>query len=246
MLDLIRPDSGSIQIFGLDPQRDAVAVKEKCSYLPGELNLESSLKVRDQLKYLAELRGNHTDWQYVQSLAERFELNMELKIKNLSKGNKQKVGVVQALMNKPELLILDEPTSGLDPLMQQEVLNVLKQAKQDGATVFFSSHIIGEVEAIAERVAVIRKGVIVEVVSPEQLSAMQIRRVRVVFASPVSASDFSAIEGVNVLPQEEAHIVRFEVSGEIDAVIKAIARHTVVDLTMERPTLEEAFMAYYK
>lgn len=246
MLDLIRPDSGSISIFGLDPQKDAVAVKEKCSYLPGELNLESSLKVRDQLRYLAELRGDNIDWKYVQSLAERFELNMDLKIKNLSKGNKQKVGVVQALMHKAELLLLDEPTSGLDPLMQQEVLNALKEAKQDGATVFFSSHIIGEVEALAERVAIIRKGVIAEVVSPDRLSAMQIRRVRVVFADRVEASAFSGLEGVTTHPQEQDHILRFEVHGEIDAVIKAIAQHTVIDLTMERPTLEEAFMAYYK
>lgn len=245
MLDLIRPTSGSIRIFGIDPQKDAVAVKARCGYLPGELNLESSLKVRDQLKYLAELRGNHLDWQYVESLAERFQLNMNLKIKNLSKGNKQKVGVVQALMHKPDLLILDEPTSGLDPLMQQEVLAALKEAKQAGATVFFSSHIIGEVEAIAERVAIIRKGVIVEIVNPDQLSAMQIRRVRVVFAAPISTEQFTGLEGVSVLPQENPQELRFAVSGDIDPVIKAIAQHTVVALSMERPSLEEAFLAYY-
>ncbi|MEE4194431.1 MAG: ABC transporter ATP-binding protein [Anaerolineae bacterium] len=246
MLDLIRPNSGSIRILGLDPQKDAVAVKQKCGYLPGELNLESSLKVRDQLKYLAELRGNAVDWHYVETLAERFGLAMDLKIKNLSKGNKQKVGVVQALMHKSELLILDEPTSGLDPLMQQEVLDALKEAQQAGATVFFSSHIIGEVEAIAERVAIIRSGLIAEVVSPDQLSAMQIRRVRVVFAEATSAAVFDGLKDVTILPQEQDQILRFEVHGEIDAVIKAIARHTVVDLTMERPTLEEAFMAYYQ
>ena len=246
MLDQIRPDSGSISIFGLNPQKQPVAVKQKCSYLPGELNLESGLKVRDQLKYFVELRGKHVDWKHVEALAERFELNLDLKIKNLSKGNKQKVGVVQALMHKSELLILDEPTSGLDPLMQQEVLNALKEAKQVGATVFFSSHIISEVEAIAERVAIIRKGVIAEIVSPEQLSAMQIRRVRVVFAEATPASAFDGLEDVIILPQEQDHILRFEVHGNIDAVIKAIAAHTVVDLTMERPTLEEAFLAYYQ
>lgn len=246
MLDQIRPDSGSISIFGVNPQKQPVDVKQKCSYLPGELNLESGLKVRDQLKYFVELRGNHVDWRHVEALAERFELNLDLKIKNLSKGNKQKVGVVQALMHKSELLILDEPTSGLDPLMQQEVLNALKEAKQAGATVFFSSHIISEVEAIAERVAIIRKGVIAEIVSPEQLSAMQIRRVRVVFAEATNASAFDGLEDVIILPQEQEHVLRFEVHGNIDAVIKAIAAHTVVDLTMERPTLEEAFLAYYQ
>ena len=130
--------------------------------------------------------------------------------------------------------------------MQQEVLTALKEAKKAGATVFFSSHIISEVEAIAERVAVIRKGVIAEIVSPEQLSAMQIRRVRVVFAEATPASTFDGLEDVTILPQEQEHILRFEVHGNIDAVIKAIAAHTVVDLTMERPTLEEAFLAYYQ
>ena len=246
MLDLIRPDSGTINILGIDPQKHPTAVREKCSYLPGELNLESNLKVQEQLHYLAELRGNTIDWAYVETLTQRFDLNMSLKIKNLSKGNKQKVGIIQALMHKPELLILDEPTSGLDPLMQQEVLNALKEAKQDGATVFFSSHIIGEVEAIAERVAIIRKGVIVEVVNPEQLSAMQIRRIRVSFANPIQASAFENLAGITILPQEQETVLSFEASGDLDAVIKAIAQYTVLDLNMERPSLEEAFMAYYK
>jgi ABC-2 type transport system ATP-binding protein len=246
VLDLIRPDSGQIHVLGIDPQQDPVAVREKVSYLPGELNLDAGLKVSDQLRYLSELRGNTVDWRYVERLAQRFDLNLNLRIKNLSKGNKQKVGIVQALMQRSNLLILDEPTSGLDPLMQQEVLKALKEARDDGATVFFSSHIISEVEAIADRVAIIRKGVIVETVTPEALAAMQIRRVRVTFENGVTADAFTQLAGIKVLPQDRERSLRFEISGEMDAFIKILGRFTVVDLEMERPTLEGAFMAYYQ
>jgi ABC-2 type transport system ATP-binding protein len=246
VLDLIRPDSGQMRVLGIDPQQDPVAVREKVSYLPGELNLDAGLKVSDQLRYLAELRGNTVEWRYVERLAQRFDLNLGLRIKNLSKGNKQKVGIVQALMQRSNLLILDEPTSGLDPLMQQEVLKALKEARDDGATVFFSSHIISEVEAIADRVAIIRKGVIVETVTPEALTAMQIRRVRVTFQDEVTADAFTQLAGIKVLPQDRERTLRFEISGEMGAFIKTLSRFTVVDLEMERPTLEEAFMAYYQ
>jgi ABC-2 type transport system ATP-binding protein len=245
ILDLIRPDSGQIHVLGIDPQQDPVAVREKVSYLPGELNLDAGLKVSDQLRYLSELRGSTVDWRYVERLAQRFDLNLNLRIKNLSKGNKQKVGIVQALMQRSNLLILDEPTSGLDPLMQQEVLKALKEARDDGATVFFSSHIISEVEAIADRVAIIRKGVIVETVTPEALAAMQIRRVRVTFENGVTTDAFTQLAGIKVLPQDRERSLRFEISGEMDAFIKTLSGFTVVDLEMERPTLEEAFMAYY-
>jgi len=246
VLDLIRPDSGQIRVLGIDPQQDPVAVREKVSYLPGELNLDTGLKVSEQLRYLSELRGNTVDWRYVERLAQRFDLNLSLRIKNLSKGNKQKVGIVQALMQRSNLLILDEPTSGLDPLMQQEVLKALKVARDDGATVFFSSHIISEVEAIADRVAIIRKGVIAETVNPEALAAMQIRRVRVTFQDGVTAEVFTQLAGIKVLPQDRERSLRFEISGEMDAFIKTLSQYTVVDLEMERPTLEEAFMAYYQ
>ena len=246
ILDMIRPDSGQIRVLGIDPQQDSVAVREKVSYLPGELNLDAGLKVSEQLRYLSELRGNTVDWRYVERLAQRFDLNLNLRIKNLSKGNKQKVGIVQALMHRSNLLILDEPTSGLDPLMQQEVLKALKEARDDGATVFFSSHIISEVEAIADRVAIIRQGVIVETVTPEALAAMQIRRVRVTFENGVTADAFTQLEGIKVLPQDRERTLRFEISGEMDAFIKTLSRFTVVDLEMERPTLEEAFMAFYQ
>ena len=142
LLDLIRPDGGTLRVLGRDPQRDSLAVRARTGYLPGELRVDDSFTVEGALKFFGALRGHALDWTYVRELAERFSLDLQLPIKNLSKGNKQKVGVVQALMHQPELLMLDEPTSGLDPLMQREVLNVIRAAREAGATVFFSSHVL--------------------------------------------------------------------------------------------------------
>ncbi|MCD6344063.1 MAG: ABC transporter ATP-binding protein, partial [Anaerolineae bacterium] len=161
LLDLIRPDGGAVRVLGIDPQADPVAVRARTGYLPGELALDPNMTVEDTLHYFNGLRGNQADWGFARRIAERLDLDLKPPIKNLSHGNKQKVGIVQALMHRPELLLLDEPTLGLDPLMQREVLALLREAKTDGATVFFSSHIMSEVEAVAERVAIIREGVIV-------------------------------------------------------------------------------------
>ena len=155
LLDLIRPDAGTLRVFGLDPQAKPVGVQARTGYLPGELHLNDNLSAERQLRFFADMRGGGVDWGHVRALAERLQLDLGRPIKNLSKGNKQKVGVVQALMHRPELLLLDEPTSGLDPLMQQEVLGLICQARADGATVFFSSHIMSEVQTIADRVGMI-------------------------------------------------------------------------------------------
>ncbi|MCJ7626035.1 MAG: ABC transporter ATP-binding protein, partial [Anaerolineaceae bacterium] len=179
-------------------------------------------------------------------IAERLELDLTRSIKNLSKGNKQKVGVVQALMHRPELLMMDEPTSGLDPLMQQEVYRLLKEAKAEGTTVFFSSHIINEVEAIADRVAIIRAGVIVEEAEPKNLVSMEMRHIRVRFKEPVDPSSIAQVEGVTLLSQSSSTVVTLLVEGEVDSLIKALAAYTVIDFDIERPSLEEIFLAYYE
>lgn len=245
MLDTIRPEQGSIRVFGLDPQQDAVAVRSRVGYLPGELNLEGNQKVSDALRYFAALRGNNLDWAYVEELARRLDLDLQMSIKNLSKGNKQKVGVVQALMHRPDLLILDEPTSGLDPLMQQEVYRLLREARQNGATVFFSSHIIAEVEAIADRVAIIRDGVIVEEAEPETLGHMDVRRIRVRFKQEVDEAKLKGFPDVSEVNRERRDVYAFTVEGEIDGFIKTLAGFPVSDLDVERPSLEEIFLAYY-
>lgn len=245
MLDLIRPQSGTIRVLGMDPQADSVAARARVGYLPGELNFEANLKVKHALRYFNDLRGHKSDWGYVRQLAQRLELDLDMPIKNLSKGNKQKVGVVQALMSRPALLLLDEPTSGLDPLMQQEVHRLLKEARAGGATVFFSSHIISEVEAIAERVGIIRKGVMVEEAEPGQLGSMDLRRVHVRFIRPSDPTPLASVAGVTVLPEHDDVNITAQVEGELDGFIKALAAFPVGDMAIERPSLEEAFLAYY-
>jgi ABC-2 type transport system ATP-binding protein len=230
----------------MDPQKDPVAVRARVGYLPGELQLESNFTVEGQLRYLDRLRGRVVDWDYVRQIAQRIELDLRMPIKNLSKGNKQKVGVVQALMAKPDLLMFDEPTFGLDPLMQQEVLRMIAEAQDRGATVFFSSHILSEVQEIAERVAIIRKGVVAEVAETSMLINRSMRRAKVRFREPVDANALANLSGVTVISQDDGLNVTLQVEGEMNGLIKALASYPVSDFETERPSLEEIFLAYYE
>jgi len=245
LLDLIHPNGGTSRVLGLDPQKQSQQVRARSGYLPGELYLEDSLTVEATLRYLNSLRGGKADWGYIRKLAERLDLDLKIQNRNLSKGNKQKVGVVQALMHQPELLMLDEPTSGLDPLMAQEVLRMLEEAKSAGATVFFSSHIISEVEQVAERVGIIRQGVVVEVAETQALIERALRRARVRFKKPVQAEGLERIAGVKILSADGA-TVHLQIEGEMDALIKALAKFPVAEFETERPSLEEVFLAYYE
>jgi len=229
MLDLIRPQGGSIRVLGLDPQQEPEAVKARVGYLPGELHLEENMTARQVFRYLDRLRGGRANRDFILELSGRLKLELDTPIKNFSKGNKQKVGVVQALMHRPELLLLDEPTGGLDPLMQQEVLRMLAEAQADGATVFFSSHIISEVQAVADRVAIIREGVIVEVAETAALLDRSMRRVRIRFREPTEAGDLVALPGVELLDREDGLGLRLQVEGEMDALIKTLAQYPVSD-----------------
>jgi ABC-2 type transport system ATP-binding protein len=246
LLDLIRPDSGTVRVLGIDPQQDPQQVRKRVGYLPGELHLDENLRVGSALKFLNRLRKNQADWDYVDQLAERLDLRMSLQIKNLSKGNKQKVGVVQALMHKPELLMLDEPTFGLDPLMQQEVLRLISSAREEGATVFFSSHILSEVQEIADRVGIIRRGEVIEVADTRTLINRSIRRARVLFKEAVDTAMLENIPGVSVLSRDDGMHVTLQVEGEMDSLIKSLSAFSVLDFETERPSLEEIFLAYYK
>jgi ABC-2 type transport system ATP-binding protein len=219
MLDLIRPDGGTTRVLGFDPQKDPVAVRARVGYLPGELQLESNFTVERQFRYLNRLRGRVVDWNYVRDLAERIALDLKMPIKNLSKGNKQKVGVVQTLMHKPDLR---------------------------GSTVFFSSHILSEVQEIAERVAIIRNGVVVEVAETATIINRSLRRARVRFRESVDASSLADLPGVTLLSQDDGVTAMLQVEGEMNGLIKALAAYPVSDFETERPSLEEIFLAYYE
>ncbi len=245
LLDLIRPDGGTSRILGYDPQADPVAVQARSGYLPGELRLNDNWTAERQLRFFSDMRGGTADWEFVRGLAVRLELDLKRPIKNLSKGNKQKVGVVQALMHHPELLMLDEPTSGLDPLMQQEVMGLIREARAAGATVFFRSHIMSEVQAVADRVALIRAGQIVELAETRSLIDHALRHVKVQFKEPVESAQLAAVPGVTLLASDDGTSVTLQVGGDMDGLIKALGRFPVCDLETTRPSLEEVFLAYY-
>jgi ABC-2 type transport system ATP-binding protein len=246
LLDLIRPDSGKARVLGIDPQANPIEVQARTGYLPGEMELYASLTVERQLRFLNDLRGKKADWDYVRQLCARLGLDLNLQIKNLSKGNKQKIGIVQALMHRPELLLLDEPTGGLDPLVQQEVLALIREARSGGATVFFSSHVLSEVEAVTDRVAILRKGKIVEVGETSSLTNRALHRLTVRFLAPVDCRELESLSGVQILSTVDSTDITLQVTGAMDRLIKALGAYPVAEIETSRPSLEEAFLAYYK
>ena len=246
LLDMIRPDGGKALVLGLNPQVDPIAVQGRCGYLPGELELYENLTVERQLKFFSDMRGRKVDWEVTQQLCQRLGLDLKLLIKNLSKGNKQKIGVVQALMHRPELLLLDEPTGGLDPLMQQEVLDLIREARAAGATVFFSSHILSEVEAVTDRVAIIREGRIIEIGETSLLTQRALHRISVRFMAAVDTRELESLAGVKVLARTDEKSLTLQVTGVMDALIKTLGAYPVSEIETARPSLEEVFLAYYK
>lgn len=246
LLDAIRPDGGSSEVFGLNPQKNPVAVQEMVGYLPGEVQFYDNHTAEWQLRFFNDLRGRRAEWSFVRQLAGRLDLDLRQPIKNLSKGNKQKVAIIQALMHRPRLLILDEPTSGLDPLMQLEVLELLREANAGGATVFFSSHIMSEVEAITQRVAIIRAGEVVEVAETSSLTRRSLNRLSVRFKRPCDFSHLASLPGVVILAQVDQIGVSLQITGDMEKLVQALAPLPVLDFATERPSLEEVFLTYYK
>ncbi len=246
MLDMIRPDGGKALLLGIDPQVDPVAVQARTGYLPGEMQYYDNLTCEQQLRFFNDMRSGCAKWSDIRHLADHLALDLRQPIKNLSKGNKQKVGVIQALMHLPELLLLDEPTSGLDPLMQQEVLGMLREFNEGGTTIFFSSHIMSEVESLAERVAIIRAGEIVEVTDTSSLTHSAVNRITIRFKQPVEFTELVELPGVELLSQVDQTGLTLQVTGDMEKLIQTLGCLPVLDLETERPSLEEAFLAYYK
>jgi ABC-2 type transport system ATP-binding protein len=247
LMDLIRPTGGHASIFGLDCQQKTVDIKAMTGYLPGELALWNNLTGRQNLVYLANLRGG-VPMPDIEKYAERLGLDLDRKFREYSKGNKQKVGIVQAFMHKPRLLILDEPTGGLDPLNQQEFFRMASDAHEAGATIFLSSHILSEVEHTCDRVAIIREGRLVRVGSVSEVVAGKHYSVVLTLGIPVTdaiKNEFQALPNVENVTATD-HSLSFVVQGDIDSVMKKSADYPVISISSHEPTLEEAFLQYYQ
>lgn len=244
LLDLIRPTSGRATVLGLDPRRDGVALRRRVGYLAGDFVVDGRQTGRELLTYLSNLRGGVARVS-VDRLADRLDLDLSRRIRSLSKGNRQKLGVVQAFMHDPELLILDEPTSGLDPFLQHEFVAMTREARQAGRTVFMSSHVMSEVQQTADRVGIVREGRLITVEGVEELRERAIRTVEIQFDAPVRAEEFAAVPGISDL-RVDGNVLRCRLAGRADALVKAAAAHTVVSLLAEEPDLEELFFAYYR
>src|SRR3954470_1671888 len=243
LLDHIRPSSGHATIFGIETTQDPVAIHKRLGYLPGEFALYDKLTGGQTLDYFANLRGG-VDRAYQRNLVERLEVDPTRRFREYSKGNKQKIGLIIALQHRPELLLLDEPTSGLDPLIQQEFYAVIREAKEDGRTVFLSSHILSEVEKTCDRVAIIRGGELARVDRTEALRDLAHHHVELVFSGPVPTADFEALPGVSEVVADE-HVLRMRVSGNITDVVRTAAKYELADFVSREPSLEETFLAEY-
>lgn len=237
------PTRGTARILGQPIGPGNVALRKRLGFMPGELALYEHMKARDLLRYFGNLRGG-VDWKYVAGLADRFSLNLNKKIKDLSKGNKQKVALVQAWMHQPDVLILDEPTSGLDPLVQQEFHELVKEAKRGGTTVFLSSHVLSEVEHICDRAAIVREGRLVVVERIASLHERSIRHLEIDFVTRPPQTLFRRIPGVSDV-RFDGRIVRCTVRGSMDQVLKRLAKHRVKNLISEHASLEELFFKEY-
>jgi beta-exotoxin I transport system ATP-binding protein len=243
LLDLIRPTAGAVRVLGLDPRRQGVALRRRLGYLEGDFTVDGRQTAHELLTYLGHLRGGVAPAR-VATLADRLRLDVTRPIGTLSKGNRQKVGLVQAFMHEPELLVLDEPTAGLDPFLQKEFTAMAREVVAEGRTVFMSSHVMSEVQKVSDRVGIIRDGRLASVDTVESLRASATRRVEAVLAAPPRAEDFTSVPGVSEVDVDGA-LLRCRLDGPADALVKALAAHEVLSLTSEEPDLEEVFFDRY-
>lgn len=251
LLDIIRPSSGTVAVLGKDPRSGGPGLREQIGYLPGELKLQGRVSGRELIRHYADISGPISKGA-IATLAERLDLDLDRQVRTLSKGNKQKLGLVQAFMHKPALLVLDEPTSGQDPLVQQEFLSMVREARDSGATVFLSSHILREVGQAADTVAILRQGKILAVSSVDELRESAVRKVRARFTR-ISAEELrmtlSKISNLTEFDATERNgltELTATISGDINAFISTIAAFSIAELAIEEPDLEESVLNLYR
>jgi len=252
LLDIIRPSSGTVRVLGTDPRAGGAALRRRIGFVPGELRLDGRISGRALLTHLAEISGPVAPGA-IDALAERLGLELGRPVRTLSKGNKQKIGLVQAFMHRPPLLVLDEPTSGLDPLVQREFLTMVREARDDGQTVLLSSHVLSEIQQAADEVVVLAQGRIVARGSVESLRSASVRRLRAVVVGASADALTAALEGVpsatdiavTPAPSADAVHVAATVRGEVDAVVRTLMTGRLLDLTVEEPDLEESILDLY-
>lgn len=241
LLGLIQPTRGRAEIFGLDCQHRSVEAHRRLAYVPGEASLWPSLTGAETLHLLGRVQGC-VDEAYRNELIKRFELDLSKKVRAYSRGNRQKVILIAALAARPDLLLLDEPTSGLDPLMEQEFRHCIAEAKERGQTVFLSSHILSEVEALCDQVGILRAGRLVEMGTLADMRHLSARTVEVTFDGAVpDLSDISGVSSTHV----DGNVVRLQVQGAIEPLLKVLAASSVSGLLIREPSLEELFLALY-
>jgi len=245
LLDLIRPTGGKAWILGNDCRTDSVKTRHHVGYVPGDLRLFDRLTGREQLDSLARLRGS-IEQAWRNALVDRFDVVLDRPIRELSRGNRQKIGIVQAFMHRPQVLVLDEPTSGLDPILQSEFQTLLLETVAAGASVFLSSHSLDEVQHVSDRVAIIRSGKLIDVDSVEHLRGRALRHVSITFAELADPIPFAGLEGVRIV-EVEGSVLRLSAPvAAMDAVVTEAARHRIVDLVSAPADLEEIFLELYR
>lgn len=243
LMGLLIPTGGSAKILGLDCRSESVEIRRLIGNLPDDLAVDDRLTGRELISLLARIR-KMDGLGRGEELSERLQADLETQMRHLSRGNRQKIGLIQAMFHSPELLILDEPTGGLDPLMQAEFMTLIEEHREGGGSAFISSHLLSEVERLCDRVGIVRDGALVAVETVDALIHRSIRRVTVTFDRPVSEKEFTDLDGVDGLNASGATLT-FTVSENIDGVVRAAAKHKVIDLEVEHPTLEEVFLSYY-
>lgn len=243
LLGFMHPTGGAAEIFGLDTKKESVRIRANVGNLPGEFALEDKMTGEGLLRLFARLRGVR-DMAYAHELADRLGADMKRPMRKLSRGNKQKIGLVQAMFHRPPLLILDEPTGGLDPLVQEEFLKIVGEVKEEGRTVFFSSHVLSEVERVCDRVGIIRGGELVDVEPTHRLIDKAFRHVRLTFGEKVDPKPFRSLSGIEDFEADGGEL-SFTLHSEPDRMVKLASEHKLVNMEYERPSLEEIFLTYY-